>query len=346
MTVAYTERSELERGFAGVFAGVFAERIAPRLEELEAERRRRVAAARRQMAMALGAGALVALLLSLTAAGSAKDLIFTIGLPMVASAVGAWLLWRRHAARWEGALAARVMPVVCEFVGDLDYDHAATRGFPLEHAKALGAVPAHDRARLSDRLSGRYRDTAFEIVEARLQVKRSDDDGDSRKTDTVFRGLLFRVETPEEIPSKILIARDLTKIGNMLGKLFSGDAGRGMPKVELPHPEFERRFEVHAEDPDVARQVLAPAFLDNLLLIDRHEGAGERGPAMQAAFHGRDFFLALNRQDGFLEMGALSRPVGDIEEALHRVFDDIALVRRVIDRLHGDHAEAGASEGT
>lgn len=335
MTVAYTERSELERGFAAVFA----ERIAPRLEELEAERRQRVAAARRQMAMALGAGALVAVLLSLTAAGAAKDLLFTIGLPLVAAAVGAWLLWRRHAARWEGALAARVMPVICEFVGDLDYDHAATRGFPLEHARALGAVPAHDRARLSDRLSGRYRDTAFEIVEARLQVRRSGKD-DNRRTDTVFRGLLFRVETPEQIPSKILIARDLTKIGNMLGKLFSGDSGRGMPKVELPHPEFERRFEVHAEDPDVARRVLAPAFLDNLLMIDRHEGAGERGRAMQAAFHGRDFFLALNRSGDFLEMSALSRPVGDIEPALHRVFDDIALVRRVIDRLHGDHAEA------
>ena len=32
----------------------------------------------------------------------------------------------------------------------------------------------------------------------------------------------------------------------------------------------------------------------------------------------------------------LTTPVGEIENDLHRVFDDLALVRRIIDRLPGD----------
>ncbi|WP_306005780.1 hypothetical protein [Aquicoccus porphyridii] len=32
----------------------------------------------------------------------------------------------------------------------------------------------------------------------------------------------------------------------------------------------------------------------------------------------------------------MTTPVGEIENELHRVFDDLALVRRIIDRLPGD----------
>ena len=63
------------------------------------------------------------------------------------------------------------MPAICDFVGELSYD---PRGgaFPLERMRELKVVPGHNRRTLTDRLTGRYRDTAFELVEARL-VQRS-----------------------------------------------------------------------------------------------------------------------------------------------------------------------------
>jgi len=37
-----------------------------------------------------------------------------------------------------------------------------------------------------------------------------------------------------------------------------------------------------------------------------------------------------------MEMGGLRQPVHDVEEDLHGLFEDLAIVRRIIDRLHGD----------
>ena len=47
--------------------------------------------------------------------------------------------------------------------------------------------------------------------------------------------------------------------------------------------------------------------------------------------------MALKREDDFLQMGAPTTPADDIEEELHGVLEDITTVRRIIDRLHGDH---------
>ena len=56
---------------------------------------------------------------------------------------------------------------------------------------------------------------------------------------------------------------------------------------------------------------------------------------MTAGFEGRAFYLALSRKGDFLGMGKLSRPVTAMEADLHAIFDDLAIVRRIIDRLHG-----------
>jgi hypothetical protein len=57
---------------------------------------------------------------------------------------------------------------------------------------------------------------------------------------------------------------------------------------------------------------------------------------MTAGFQRDSFYLALARNTDFLELGGLRQPVGEIEGELHEVFEDLAMVRRIIDRLHGD----------
>ena len=340
MTTTFTERAPIESGFSGIFD----ERIAPRLSELEEKRQAILAVAKRHAVIALAAGAVLGLMFTFFGSGSdgLGGLLVGFFVPLAFGGVAAFLLWKRQARKWSGAAAELVMPEVCDFLGDLSYDRDAYKGFPLERMQKLGVIRSFTRSEIGDRLEGTYRDTPFEIVEAKLISEKNrssahaDNNNSDRSSRTLFKGLLLRIGVPDPIPTRILIARDFGP-ANKLGELFGGSSGRGMPKVDTDHPEFERHFEVYASDPSVVRNLLAPGFLNSFVQIAESE-SGRHGPAgLEAGFHDESFFMALKREEDFLKMGRLTTPADEIEEELHGVFADIATVRRIIDRLHGDH---------
>ncbi|SEL39726.1 Protein of unknown function [Roseovarius nanhaiticus] len=338
----FTERSPIEADFSEVFRS----RVAPRLSELEAQRQAILAAAKRYAAMALAGGAALGLLFVIfgTGANGPAGLLIGFGVPMAFGAVAALLLWKRQAVRWSSEAAQIVMPVVCDFLANLNYDREAHKGFPLERMQKMGVIRPFTRSQVSDRLEGTYRDTAFEIVEAKLISDKSqssanaDNDTGDRSSKTLFKGLLLRISVPDPIPTRILIARDFG-MGNKLTEMFGGTSGRGMPKVETGHAEFERHFEAYSADPQIARNVLAPEFLDSLVPLAKDEGGRHGAKGLEAGFHDVSFFMALKRDVDFIKIGGLTAPADKIEEDLHGVFDDIATARRIIDRLHGDHPE-------
>ncbi|MEF2554443.1 DUF3137 domain-containing protein [Aurantimonas sp. A2-1-M11] len=338
---AFTERSPIETGFSSVFA----ERIAPRLNALEEKRRAVLAVARRHAALALAAGAGLGLLFLLFDSGSdgLAGALVGFGVPLAFGGVAALLLWKRQDAKWSGSAAKEVMPVVCDFLGDLTHDRDALKGFPLERMQKLGVIRRFTRADVANRLEGTHRDVRFELVEAKLindkgqSSMNADNDRSDSSPRTQFKGILMRVGVPDPIPARILIARDYGP-GNKLISMFGG-VGRDLPKVETGHDAFERLFEVHSDSPDIAKQVLSPGFLDSFVKIAEAESGRRGAKGLEAGFHDESFFMALERDADFLALGKLTAPADEIEEDLHGVFDDIATARRIIGRLHGDHPE-------
>lgn len=326
----FTERGRLEQGFSKVFH----DRVKPELTALESDRIVRLGKARKWTLIPLGVGVVLAALIFFGTGMSAEPAVVAV-IVLVLGVIGALVGRNIQHRAWSGSVAETIMPAICDHVGDLHYDRNARDGFPVGALRDLGMIGRYDNKRFSDRLWGRYRDTDFEVVEARLTRTVKDSDNKS-KTETVFDGLLFRIGVPVDVPTPILIARDHGKIFNTLGSWTSRGKGRGMPKVELDHEAFEAAFEVHAENPEDARRFLPPAFLDNLLTIAESEGGKKGADAMTAGFEGRSFYLALSRKGDFLAMGSLSTPVTEMEDDLHSVFDDLDLVHRIIDRLHGD----------
>lgn len=323
----FTERLPLEHGFAAVFH----DRIRPGLLQMEEERKARLRRARLHAALALvfGPGLGLAIFLGM---GEGFGTFLAVAVAIL-GLIAAFVLWNIQSSAWKGKVEDLVMPVVCDHVGDLEYSSDGPAGFPVAQMRALRMLPNYDTVALSHDMRGTHHGTDFELVHARLATETRDSNGDS-KTRTVFSGLLFRIEVPVEAPTPILIARDWGVVGNKLGTLFSGGKRAGMPKVAFDHPAFEAAFEVHANDPQAARDFMPNAFLDNLLTIG--EESGRRGAkSMTAAFTGRTFYLALERSGQFMQLGSLTRPVTDMEDDLHGIFADIALVHRIIDRLHG-----------
>lgn len=337
MAVRFEERAPYERGFAAVFD----EKLAPDLERLEA---RRLGLRRRgRLLFALSAG--IGAVLGLALAQLAPD--FLIGAMLfglvflMAAGIGLVFLFT-SGDKWSEGLADTVVPVVCDFIGDLSFDREAAAGFPTERMRALGVIGGYDSVRLADRLDGRYRDVPFALVQAGLRQHYWDSGDDKRRTRTVWAGLFFRIGVPVQAPGRILIAQDDGDTLNALQRWLAGDDGRGMPRVAFDDdPAFEAAFEVHADDPAAAHRFLDPGFRAALLAIAETERDRPDDSGVTAAFEGDDFFLALRRRGGFLSVGKIDRPVWTVTEDLHGVFDDIAVAYRIIDRLHGAGNDTG-----
>jgi hypothetical protein len=327
----FEERAPIEEGFSAVFEA----ELAPDLDRIETDRQALLGKAKRHGGIPLGIGGVLAIW-SLIGADDWEGRLVGAVVALAFGGLVAWFLWSRQSNRWGNRLADTVMPVICRFLGDLDYDKTARKRFPLDRVQGLGLIGTYNRASLEDRLEGTYRDTPFELVEAKLQHRSSGGGGDNdSSTTTIFKGLLMRIGVPESVGTDIFIARELGGFGNKLGEMFAFGGGRSMPRVEFDHDAFEAAFAVYADDPDEARRIMPAGFRETLLGIAESEGGEKGARAMRAGFQDESFYLALERGGPFLEVGSLTTPMHDIEDDLHGVFEDLALIRRIIDRLHG-----------
>lgn len=332
----FTERAEIESGFAKVFAAD----VAPRLDTLEQERLDRNRRGWKYFGIGVAVGVVFGGLLALLIPDPVGRLIGG-GFGLLFGVIGGFAARAHQGSQWTGAVAEAVMPSVCAFLGNLKYDRDAYAGFPVTRVRELGMVGHFNRTTVEDLMEGLYRDTRFAMAEVTLRHKSrkssSSKSSGSSSTKEVFKGLMFRIALPQPAPTRILVARNYGAALNVLAGLFSGSKGRGMPRVETGHDAFEKDFELHAAEPDKVLAYLPPAFLDNLVAIGKHESEkGAKG--MRAAFDGEDFFLILERRRPFMEMAKLSKPVYEVTQTLHDVFDDLSVVRRIIDRLQGDAA--------
>lgn len=317
----YVESSPIEKGFAEIFA----KEIAPELDALEVKRAELIAKGWRNFGITMAVGVVAGIALALWQDDVIMSIIVTAFFLIPAFAIRS-----AQGKKWSGAVAETVMPSVCRFLGDVQYDRSASNSFSAATVKELGIVRNYDSAKLEDHMTGTWQGTSYEMVEAKLTKQSSNSDNSSEST--VFQGLLFRISLPAPAPTRILIVRDFGETFNKLAGIFSSSTTRGMPRVETGHPEFEKDFELHAKTPDGVLEYLPPAFLDNLTSIGQAESdQGSRG--MVAAFEGHDFWLALSRDKPFLEMAKINEPVQGITKELHGVFDDMALIRRIIERL-------------
>jgi len=314
---SFTERMPLEAGFAAVFA----RDIVPILDHHEKRRRetRKQTLSGIGIAGVRGAGG--------RAVSSTQGWDDGVVLLPVLGVFGIISVYGYFANKWRQGLAAEVLPVMCNFLGGISYGAASPQP---ETIAELGLVPRFSRAEIDDTISGSHGGLDYVLIEVKLK-RRSYSSKGRRRTRTVFRGLLIRIELLEEVPS-ILFARDYGGVGNCLSKSLSStrqDRGR----IEAPFPEFEARYETYTDDPEGARNFITPELTDGLLAIARAETDRER--YLAAATEGHGFYLVLPRKGDFLSLGSLFRPLADSEKQFHQALADLTLPRWVIDTLRG-----------
>jgi hypothetical protein len=298
---------------------LFAREVEPKLTDLERRRRQH----RLGYLLAL-AGMLAGIFLVFLLVHNLQHALFAGAIVL---AVGVVLMqWLQR--RYTNQVRRVAMPAICGAIGDLT--HAVGGAAPhldLRHLAQIGLVPGHNRERIDDVFCGRHRETGFTMAEVRLRRVRH---GGRRRSHTVFRGLVFAIEVPRPVPARILIARDGGLIGNSLKGWIKGFDG--MQRVTLPDQDFEARFELYADRPEIARATVTPGLCANLVaLAEAHDGA-----SFQAAFADGRFFVAMPRRGDQFRIGSVFRSTDALEDEATRLIHEVQIVHRLIDYLHGD----------
>jgi hypothetical protein len=340
----FTEASSLERGFAAVYDN----ELAPKLQALAADRSGLRHSTRRDIALIGGAGVLGAALIPILS----DEPLFVSLIPLVIAGIAAFFLVHRRRKAWEQSVIDAVMPTFCAFLGDLRYDRDGPGRAFVTRFETLGLVGESNIKTLRHGLSGHHRDTAFELAQAELAHRTT---GKNSSTIPVFDGLLFRIAVPTSVPTPIVImpnhSLSMEKVSGYLG--LSGT--EGATAMTTGNSEFDKRFKISCDDPEFARSFLTPPFQEALVEIDDRERPSHRGlAAVRAAFDVDTFYLALSRHQQvmvlgpirfeqpkpFLKVGSLMAADIDLRDSIHGLFEDVSLVYRIIDILHGQSPRA------
>ena len=316
------------RDYRSDFAQVYRREIAPEAEALEEKRKKRATAFYRNIALSLiGFSAI---------AGVAYTFEFYkthTGWVMFAVFVGiaiAFGVIRHPVVQHKNAVKELVIPPICRMLGNLEYVRKPKGRFALDTFEDTGVVGKFNRSKLEDLFIGRYRETGFAMVEARLRRKRGRKGGGR----TVFSGLLFDIEVPKPFTCFALMVGDKGSFGNMIIS-FVRERFSGLEKVDSGHPAFEARYELFSDDPAGALSLLSGGFFDAMVALS--EAAGQK--ALNAAMVDQRFVLTLPHKGDLFEIGRLHRPLDRLEEDLDEIVRQITTPYRVIDYLHGDRPE-------
>ncbi len=320
----FVERTPIEAGFAEIYD----RQVRPMLPALERQRRRRNILGWFWFAIILLIGGGIAvtavLLFDWDAVGPVGA--FFVGIMVLMTVIFATVARQGVARGWKRVAARQALPVVAQFLDGLRYDPDVEQGFPLEDFNRFDLISDQAEVRASDRMSGLWRGRAFDLVS--VETWRRKTRGNNRSA--AFRGLAMQVWGIRPAPTRIRIGLNPGKVLNRVSKAFSDLSG--MHPVRTGHTGFDRQFAIYAADPEAARRWLTPALLSDLAALGQSQMA-RTGESLRAAFEDDMVCLVLRRQRRFMEMSRLGRPIGTLEPELHAVFDDLQMIRNILDRL-------------
>ncbi|WP_420345353.1 DUF3137 domain-containing protein [Pelagibius sp.] len=306
------------------FADFFAEAIAPGLPAMEEARKERL---RATYVRAVGLAFVIALITGIAVAWSGEVIL---GFPVVFVGLLLGYLWIRiPGRRHREAVRSLVVEPLRRYLGGLEYHRKPGDRFDLGRFQRSGIVAGFDKAKLEDLLIGRYRDTDYRVVEARLRRRRKR--GSKERLRMTFAGLLCEVSVPRAFSCTVILLEDKGALGNWAIDLLRSRLTNLSP-VPLDHTDFEARYQVYSDDPEEARGLLQPAFLDSLLAIADAAGQG----ALNCAFIDSRFLIAIPQRRNLFEIGRLHRSLEHAEEDVRRMAAEFTLPQRLIDTLHGE----------
>jgi Protein of unknown function (DUF3137) len=205
----------------------------------------------------------------------------------------------------------------------IHYLVAPACGPEFDLAAEYDLLPTYDDRYFQDQWQGEVEGTQFLLYEAKLTEERGS--GKSRRTVTVFQGIILRFRFARDFIGTTLVRREGFKF-----TLF-GDSksygGQQLERLKMVDPRFEDAFDVYGSDPVEGRYLVHPAYCERLLELER-DFAGEK---LCALFHGGDLLVTIHAEDLF--ESATLNPEED-RALLGRTIEQFASITRMIQTLN------------
>lgn len=182
----------------------------------------------------------------------------------------------------------KVMPILVTLYGDINYQLKAK--YDKSTLANFAICPTYDYIKTEDYLTGKLDDIAFEFCELELN-KQSD-----KKQVRVFKGGIVILTMPFHFNSHTIVKRDFGKVLNWLTK----DASIS-EKVALENPTFEAQFEAYSNDQLMARYILTPRMMEQLMALESIFQKSAANCRIECEFVGNKAVFMLRYKDNLLE---------------------------------------------
>lgn len=290
--------------------------LAARLDSLSANRTE----AKRQMYRTGGVGLAISLVVGIALLMLGADQFAFFGAAVVAGGAIAWANSIRQ--KMVNSLKQEMNGALATALG-IDYSVAAFSGQEFELAGTYDLLPCYDDSYLQDQWHGQIDGTDFLLYEAKLTETQGS--GKSRRTVTVFEGIILRFQFARPFLATTLVRREGFKF-----TLFGDSKSYGeqeLERIKMVDPRFEDAFDVYGTDQVEARYLVHPAYCERLIELEK-EFEGEK---LAALFLGGDLILTLQTGDMF-ESATLD-PAKD-RELLAQTIGQFASVVRLVKLLN------------
>jgi Protein of unknown function (DUF3137) len=301
---------------------LYNEELAPWLESQEG--RRKWARRLRWLIIGLGLGALVALFLFLVTreeepSGFWFFLMFVAAIGVIAGGnVPIWSLQTEAKQFVMGKLA-----------GFFGFTYEAKPDFgDFDLCKELDLVPSHNSANFEDGLTGTIKGVPFQLVEAHLTERRGS--GKSRKTVTVFRGLLLAFPYPPAAEGRVTLWQ------REQGRWTESEDWR---PVKLGDTTFDETYIVHAADAATARRLLEATVRRAFAALLKRRP--EEAKAVGLGLGDGCLLLAVDARSDSFEIGKLDHPLAEAGR-VQAMVDRFAILFDVVDDFGLEPAAAEA----
>lgn len=203
------------------------------------------------------------------------------------------------------------------------YNLVPESGPEFELAQDYELLPSYDDSYFQDEWRGNVGGTEFLLFE--LTLTETSGSGRSRKTVTVFRGMILRMRFARPFLGTTLVKRNGIKF-SLFGESKSY-GGQTLERVKMVDPRFEQAFDVYGTDQVEGRYLVHPSYCERLLELES-QFSGEK---LCALFYKGDLLVTIETGDLF-ESATLD-PEKD-RQLLGKTIDQFASITRLIQTLN------------
>jgi hypothetical protein len=175
-----------------------------------------------------------------------------------------------------------------------------------------------------DEVGGRKNQVSYSMHEAK--ATRTEGSGKNRRTVTIFRGLIVRLDFNKNFAGHTVVIPDSE--GKILGGLFGESESRSRKEiVRLESADFENIFTVYSTNDQEARYLLTPKLMELVLQI-----RNVLGSEVRISFQENSVFLTIPQSKDRFEVALFGRPITP-ETAAGDLVEVVTLAEKLVDVL-------------